>query len=155
MEETTRPATSDEIGTVVALLREGRAEIDGARGALLWLQRAAVAEPLEAWIAAAIETPSRLVQLGYLDDVPLGVTLVVADKAGDSLIAVVRELYVTPDARGVGLGEAMMNAVMQWAAQQRCAGVDGYAFPGDRATKNFFESFGLVARGIVVHRNIQ
>ena len=25
-------------------------------------------------------------------------------------------------------------------------------YRGDRATKNFFETFGLVARGIVVHR---
>ncbi|MEZ5207350.1 MAG: hypothetical protein R2690_10330 [Acidimicrobiales bacterium] len=26
------------------------------------------------------------------------------------------------------------------------------SLPGDRSTKNFFESFGLVARAIVVHR---
>lgn len=155
MEETTRAATAGEIAIVVMLLREGRVNLEGARGSELWLKRDAVAEPLEPWIGAAIEDPCRLVQLGCIDDVPLAVTLVVADQIGDSLVAVVRELYVTPDARGVGIGEAMMVAVMEWAAEQGCAGVDGYALPGDRATKNFFESFGLVARGIVVHRNIQ
>ena len=38
------------------------------------------------------------------------------------------------------------------AAAQGCFGVDSLALPGDRHTKNFFESFGLVARAIVVHR---
>jgi hypothetical protein len=27
--------------------------------------------------------------------------------------------------------------------------------PGDRNTKNFFESFGLVARAITVHRDLR
>ena len=59
-----------------------------------------------------------------------------------------------PDAREVGAGEAMMNAVLDWAASMRCRGVDATALPGDRQTKNFFESFGLVARAISVHRAI-
>jgi hypothetical protein len=32
--------------------------------------------------------------------------------------------------------------------------MDSLALPGDRATKNFFESFGLKARAIVVHRSL-
>ena len=37
---------------------------------------------------------------------------------------------------------------------QGCFGVDSLALPGDRHTKNFFESFGLVARAIIVHRSL-
>ena len=34
------------------------------------------------------------------------------------------------------------------------AGIDGFALPGDRETKNFFERFGLTARAILVHRSL-
>ena len=40
------------------------------------------------------------------------------------------------------------------APTQGCFGVDSLALPGDRHTKNFFESFGLVARAIIVHRSL-
>ena len=34
-------------------------------------------------------------------------------------------------------------------------GIDSLALPGDRETKNFFETFGLKARAIVVHRSLR
>jgi hypothetical protein len=46
----------------------------------------------------------------------------------------------------------MMQALVDWCTERGCMGVDSLALPGDRHTKNFFESFGLVARAIVVHR---
>ena len=49
---------------------------------------------------------------------------------------------------------AMMEALVAWCRAQGCFGVDSIALPGDRHTKNFFESFGLVARAIVVHRSL-
>ena len=64
------------------------------------------------------------------------------------------DLYVLPDARGVGVGEAMMGLCLDWARRNGCIGLDSMALPGDRHTKNFFESFGLVARAIIVHRRL-
>ena len=64
----------------------------------------------------------------------------------------VDDLYVEPEARGVGVGEAMMDARPRLGGERGCVGVDALALPGNRATKNFFETFGLVARAIVVHR---
>ena len=64
----------------------------------------------------------------------------------------IEDLYVEPPARGVGVGEALMNLILAWATEHGCFGVDSIALPGDRGTKNFFESFGLVARKIAVHR---
>ena len=64
-----------------------------------------------------------------------------------------RDIYVDPDAREVGVGEAMMDrgaGVVRGPGLS--SGVDAVALPGDRATKNFFERFGLTARAIVVHR---
>ena len=45
-----------------------------------------------------------------------------------------------------------MQALVDWCAARGCFGVDSLALPGDRHSKNFFESFGLVARAIIVHR---
>jgi hypothetical protein len=47
-----------------------------------------------------------------------------------------------------------MEALVAWCGIAGCFGVDSLALPGDRHTKNFFESFGLVARAIVVHRKL-
>jgi len=75
--------------------------------------------------------------------------------ADEGLLAVVRDLYVEPAARGVGVGAATMEAILAWAGERGCIGVDALALPGSRATKNFFEGFGLVARAIVVHRSLE
>jgi hypothetical protein len=45
-----------------------------------------------------------------------------------------------------------MDAIVAWAEAAGCVGIDSLALPGNRETKNFFETFGLVARAIVVHR---
>ena len=155
MEESTRQAQLPDVDQVVALLEEGRASIADARGGALWLHRQAAPPPLDDFVTSAIESPAWLVQLCTIDDVALGVLIGEAELIRDQLVGVVRELFVTPEARGVGLGELMMDAMVAWAGGAGCVGVDGYALPGDRATKNFFETFGLVARGIVVHRRLQ
>ena len=67
----------------------------------------------------------------------------------------VDELFVEPEARGVGVGEAMMDLLVAWCVERGCVGIDAVALPGDRDTKNFFETFGLKARAIVVHRPLE
>ena len=67
-------------------------------------------------------------------------------------LARLTDVYVEPEARGVGVGEMLLDAVVAWATERGCIGIDSLALPGNRETKNFFESFGLVARAIVVHR---
>jgi GNAT superfamily N-acetyltransferase len=67
-------------------------------------------------------------------------------------LAAVSDLFVDPEARGVGVGEALMDDLVAWARARGCIGVDAMVLPGNRETKNFFETFGLTARAIVVHR---
>ncbi len=69
-------------------------------------------------------------------------------------LARVTDLFVLEPARGVGVGEALLRAMLDRAADEGCRGIDARALPGDRTTKNFFESFGLVARSIEVYRDL-
>ena len=78
--------------------------------------------------------------------------LTVAPVSDGSLHAVVEELFVEPEARSVGVGEALIGALLDDAQDRGAAAVQSMALPGDRATKNFFESQGMVARAILVHR---
>jgi len=49
----------------------------------------------------------------------------------------------------------MMVTLEEWARERSLVGLDAVALPGDRDTKNFFETFGLVARAIQVHRSLE
>ncbi len=60
-----------------------------------------------------------------------------------------------PDAREVGVGEAVLARALEWATARGCIGVDAWALPGERATKNFFEAAGFTARLLVVHRSLR
>jgi ribosomal protein S18 acetylase RimI-like enzyme len=62
-------------------------------------------------------------------------------------------VYVTEAARGVGVGEAMLEAAL---AALRARGVrrfDAIVSPGHRLAKNFFEAAGFSARRITMHHD--
>lgn len=63
----------------------------------------------------------------------------------------VRRIFVEEGAREVGVGEAMLEDAMAWCREHGAFGIDGYALPGMRATKNFYEMVGMKARLLVVH----
>ena len=90
--------------------------------------------------------------MAELSGVPAGFALLRTEPAGDGLVGAIVELFVSPWARELGVGEHLMAATVSWARDRGCEGIDAVALPGDRATKNFFESHGLVARAILVHR---
>jgi GNAT superfamily N-acetyltransferase len=71
-------------------------------------------------------------------------------RTGD-LLGVIDDLFTEAPFREVGVGGAMMNDVVAFCRDRGCIGVDALALPGDRETKNFFESFGLKARALLVH----
>jgi GNAT superfamily N-acetyltransferase len=140
---------------LVELARVGIAELSTQKGGIVWQRHAARTEPLDEGLEADLADAATQVLVGTLDDVVVGYAVTTVEALSDETrLAVVRDLYVEPEARGVGVGACLMDAVLAWATDQRCLGVDALALPGSRATKNFFESFGLVARAIVVHRDL-
>ena len=154
-EEGTRPATEQDVARLVELAGSAVDELRQGRGGEVWALHAARRPPFEPDLRAQIEDPHHLVLVGTVDDVVMGYgvarTEVLAD---DGRLGIVSDLYTDPGVRELGIGEAMMEALVEWCRDQSCFGVDSLALPGDRHTKNFFESFGLVARAIIVHRSL-
>jgi GNAT superfamily N-acetyltransferase len=72
----------------------------------------------------------------------------------DAAVADLVALYTEPEARGVGIAARLMDAVSAWATEHGAAGMDAAVLPGNRSAKNFFESFGMKARLIRVHRQL-
>ncbi len=70
------------------------------------------------------------------------------------VLGVVTDLFVEPEARAVGVGEELIEHLLGWCRTHGCIGVDAMALPGNRDTKNFFETFGFTARALIVHRRL-
>jgi GNAT superfamily N-acetyltransferase len=93
-----------------------------------------------------------LLALGVYADVAFGYAHAeLIDVDGTSIVRLY-DIFVEPDARGVGIGEALLEMVFEWARDQRASAIDSVVLPGNREGKNFFERFGLVARAIHVYR---
>lgn len=146
MIEAVRPAAAADGPAVEALFRAATEELRGERGGELWArQNRRAAGP-------AFPDGGRVL-VGTIDDQVVGYAAVHAEALdGGGELAVLTDVYVEPDARGVSIGELLLAEAIEWARQRGCVGVDAVALPGMRATKNFFEAAGLVARAIVVHK---
>jgi GNAT superfamily N-acetyltransferase len=154
--EGARPARPDELARLAELARSGIAELVPTKGGVMWHRRESRPEPVEDSLGAALADPNHLVLVGTIDDVVVGYSVTRLETLRDGgRLGVVEDIYVEPGARAVGVGEALMDAVVEWCTAQGCVGIDSIALPGNRETKNFFESFGLVARAIIVHRSLQ
>jgi GNAT superfamily N-acetyltransferase len=151
-----RPATADDLADLAALADVAVEELRPERGGELWARTIGRRPPFGPVFAASMVDPSRLLLCGTIDAATVGYASVRLDDLSDGgRLAVLEDIFTLPDARGVGVGEAMMDAVLVWARAEGAVGVDAVALPGMRHTKNFFETFGLTARAIVVHRNLR
>jgi ribosomal protein S18 acetylase RimI-like enzyme len=156
VEEQVRRANPQDLGRVAVLATDAIAELEPTKGGAVWARREARPLPVEGSLAADLASEDHEMVVGTLDDVVLGYGVARVERLRDgSLLGVVEDLYVDPGARDLSLGEVMMDHLLAWCAERGCFGVDSLALPGNRATKNFFERFGLVARAIVVHKPLR
>ena len=153
--EGARRAVDADMATVSELAVRAIAEMAPRRGGSVWSRLEARREPQSQSLLLDLRAEDALVVLGTIDDMAVGYGAVRLVELHDgSHLGRVSDIYVLPEARGVGVGEAMMELLLDWATQRGCIGVDSLALPGDRETKNFFETHGLVARSITVHRTL-
>jgi ribosomal protein S18 acetylase RimI-like enzyme len=149
--ESARPATVDDLGEVLALARTGRVEQEGQRGGLLWSARDARSEPLEAAVVDLLDDPAAHVVVGTIDGVVVGYGIGLVERLRDGAVhGVVTDLHVHPEARAVGVGEAMLRLLVGRLAAAGATTIDAHALPGAREAKNFFEAQGFTARLIVM-----
>ncbi|MGF1599541.1 MAG: GNAT family N-acetyltransferase [Acidimicrobiales bacterium] len=151
--EGARPATSADLAAIEAVAQRVRHDLDGGRGADLFFAREAGPWPARDRWCDRLEADDGVVLVGTYSGAILGYAVAVVEPLLDGrLLGVIEDLAVDPEARGVGIGEAMMDGLLVELRRLGCIGVDARALPGDRQTKNFFESFGLKARLLTVHR---
>lgn len=156
MEVGARAADASDLDVLADLAASAIEELTPKRGGDVWRRDVGRSAPLETSLAADLDADAHHVVVGTIDDVPVGYAAVrLATLRDGSLLGRITDLFALPEARGVGVGEAMMDDLLAFCGARGCFGVDSIALPGDRGTKNFFESFGLVARAIVVHRTLE
>jgi GNAT superfamily N-acetyltransferase len=149
------PATTDDLPALVTLATAAIEELTPHRGGAIWRRQQARPMPPGDSLRTDLEDPDAFVAVGTIDGTVIGYGVVRVEHLTDgSKLGVISDLFTLEGAREVSVGEQVMDALIDWAGEQGCFGVDSLALPGDRHTKNFFESFGLVARAIVVHRSL-
>lgn len=155
--EASRPASEADVPRLAELCRSALAELGAReRGGRVFVAREARAEPVDVGLQADVADPDVLVLAGTLEDVVLGYATGRIERLRDgSFLGVIDELFVEPDARAVGVGEAMMDQLLDWFRGCGCSGVDSTALPGARETKNFFEESGFTARLLVMHHRME
>jgi len=153
--EAVRPATEDDLGALIGMARAALVEMAPARGGALYIAREGRADPLQPTLEADLASSEASVWIGTFDEVPLGYAVGRIEELRDGTrLGRITDLYVDRDARGVGVGEALMTAMIPWFESAGCRGIDADALPGDRSTKNFFETAGFTARLLVMHHRL-
>ena len=152
--EHARPARVDDLDAIGAVASAIAADMADQRGGALFLRRESGGDARRR-AEAALDHADALVVVGTYDDVVFGYAIVHFETLDDGgLLARLDDLAVADEIRKSGVGEAVMDLVLETARERGCFGIDSRALPGDRHTKNFFESFGLKARMLVVHKTL-
>jgi len=132
-------------------------EVEQAALKALWPVADGLPEPIEPAFAKHLDEDDSLIVIGSIDDVPLGFMWMRSEallpQAGDARVGSARLVFVEVEARGVGVGEAMITMVMADFRDRGITLFDSHVSPGHRLAKNFFESHGYSARRIVMHHS--
>ncbi|MBA2283157.1 MAG: GNAT family N-acetyltransferase [Acidimicrobiia bacterium] len=149
MKEEARRAGPDDLARITQLFVEATAELRPEKGGEVWARQTA----RDRGPSFDLDDAGQLVLAGTIDASIVGYARALAEPLADGgELAVITDIYVERGAREVSLGELLLGEVIAWATARGCIGVDAIALPGMRASKNFFEAAGLVARQIVVHK---
>ena len=139
-----RPAVASDIDALQMLESESRAAVQDQRGGARWLvEHPAVGD---GW---ATRFGDADVLVGHIDDVVIGYLVAVL---GADRIVRIDQVWVTPEARELGFGDALLASAIDRARPRGAIAVEGEALPGDRQTKNLYERAGIVARLITTYR---
>jgi GNAT superfamily N-acetyltransferase len=145
-----RRAGPGDAGPLAVLEGEARAALVDARGGRRWLEEHP--EIGERWPEVIAGRTVFVAELDVDGSGPLDVGFLVLDIDGD--VAHIDQAYVTPDARELGFGDALVDAAVAAARTAGASVIEAHALPGDRDTKNLYERAGITARLITVSRRL-
>jgi len=130
-----------------------------ARGGAMFARREAglVAKALlrPGGLARLLADPRRRILVGTVEGVVVGLAVGRVDSVGEASVGVVDGCYVEPAARQVGVGRALLDALVAAFAASGCRSVDVPALPGDRESKSLLEHAGFKARLITMYRSLE
>lgn len=153
--EAARPATEADLDALVTLFVAAADDLADARGADIYFAREAPV-PTRHELGELIAATDTCVLVGTLDDQVVGGAVAATERLRDGrVLGVIRVLHVDREAREVGVGDELLQALVAWCADRGAVAVDSLALPGERATKNFYEAAGFKARLLTVHHRIK
>lgn len=138
---TVRSAVAADADQIASLETVARAPLGEARGGLAWLRDH---EAVGDWTHCIARAD---VLVAVIDDVVVGYLEL---QTGHDTVARIRQVFVEPEARGVGFGDLLLAAALERARERGATTIEAEALPGDRDTKNLYERAGITARTIVV-----
>ncbi len=153
MELTVRRATNADVPHLVALYKDLEREQTARKP--VWALTDGLDDRVDLALFHAMQARDSWLFVGEIDGATVGFIWAtiepMLDRAHGERLGRIRLIYTEPEARGVGVGHVMLEAIL---TELRGAGVrffDAPVGPGQRATKNFFEAHGFAARSIIMH----
>lgn len=148
-----RPATTDDLDELVRLYRLLADEMREYHR--MWELADGLTEPVIDALRQALQDHDTAIYLGTIDNSVFGFILgrsepLLAQARGER-IGSIRFVFTEQEAREVGVGEAMRDALLEEFRKRGLRLFDAHVLPGHRLVKNFFESGGFSARSIVMH----
>ncbi len=146
---TARLASTADLVVLQALRGLAIAETAGTRGGDAAIAEARGREIDTAFVNARNAdgaTAKAQCLVGVVGDAVAGYALVATEAGPYGKLAMLHELYVHPDMREIGVGDAILGFARAWATARGCVEIESQVLPGNRSAKNFFERAGMVTR---------
>jgi ribosomal protein S18 acetylase RimI-like enzyme len=145
---TVRPAVADDRAELALLEGEARAALAEARGGARWLM---LHPPVGDGWGDLLDRSDVVAFVAELYGLVVGMLVAVFE---DDETIRVAGVYVHPEARECGFGDALMEAATAAGRERGSVRIEGEALPGDRQTKNLYERAGITARLIITSANL-
>jgi GNAT superfamily N-acetyltransferase len=148
-----RTATDADLGALESLYRALEAEQGDLKP--MWPVFDGLDGPITSALSVILDDDMSLLIIGEIDEIPVGLLWARSEamlhRAGGERVGVFRLIYTDPEARGVGVGESMMNIALSRLRGSGHRRFDARVSPGHRMAKNFFEQNSFAARLIVMY----
>ncbi len=150
---TVRRATRADVELLTGLYRALEEEMTALSE--MWALADGLPEPVDETLGELASAEETVVLIGEIDGVGVGFIVAhvaeLAPQAKGERRGVVPYVFVEQAARGVGVGEMLLDRALDELRRRGIRRFDAHVLPGHRLAKNFFEAAGFAARSIVMY----